>query len=315
MTPQRCALVPDLMFSRRSVRDCVAVLISPSTCSSPGRGSTGAGHLAAASRPSPWPPRRLLLRSLRRRSPAPRAAAPPPPCRGLLARRRALRDLLPAWRVRFDGARDLILVPSFVWLVSVVLVVAPRGRVLSVTATGPWGIGPTSGSSWLAEAPAALQEAGALAAYPRCVRATTTGGGGMVGGRSAGRGVARRACPRGRRPPCRLLRCRPAGRHAGGGRLGQFFDGAKRASRTSALCYLTGRVRLAWDLSGPTQRRAEFTLELRRSTRHERRRRLDLCAPGRSSSRSVRPGSRHVGRPRLLRRHAPRRYCLRRRGR
>ena len=39
------------------------------------------------------------------------------------------------------------------------------------------------------------------------------------------------------------------------------FDGAKTEHLDLGTLYLTGRVRLAWDLSGPSDARAEFTLE------------------------------------------------------
>jgi hypothetical protein len=39
------------------------------------------------------------------------------------------------------------------------------------------------------------------------------------------------------------------------------FNGAKTEHLDLGTQYLTGRVRLAWDLSGPSNARAEFTLE------------------------------------------------------
>ena len=42
------------------------------------------------------------------------------------------------------------------------------------------------------------------------------------------------------------------------------FNGAKTEHLDLGTQYLTGRVRLAWDLSGPSDARAEFTLEVLR---------------------------------------------------
>jgi hypothetical protein len=44
------------------------------------------------------------------------------------------------------------------------------------------------------------------------------------------------------------------------------FDGTRTQQLDLGTLYLTGRVRLAWDLSGPSDARSEFTLEAVRET-------------------------------------------------